>query len=43
MGGVTFDSGTGRFEISVSPDPEVIYERPGNDSVRQAIVAIKKG
>jgi hypothetical protein len=40
-GDVTFDERTGRFEVSVSPSPERVNERPGNDLVQHAIVSIQ--
>jgi hypothetical protein len=40
-GEVTFDEQTGRFEVSVSPSPERVKERPGSDPVQQAIVSIQ--
>jgi hypothetical protein len=39
-GEVAFDNSTGRFEVAVSPSPEQLRERPGNDPVRQAIVSL---
>ncbi len=40
-GEVTFDEGTGRFEVSVSPSRKRMNERPGNDPVQQAVVSIQ--
>jgi hypothetical protein len=40
-GEVTFDEQTGRFEVSVSPSPERVKERPGGDPVQHAIVSMQ--
>lgn len=39
VGDVTFDTGTGRFEVRVAPSPGQQSEPPGDDPVRRATVS----
>jgi hypothetical protein len=38
---VAYDPRSGRFELSVHPGPEPLLEGPGEDPVRQAIIALR--
>jgi hypothetical protein len=42
-GTVTFDQGSGRFDVEVFPGSEELRESPGGDPVREALVSLRSG
>ena len=41
VGGISFDPGSGRFDLEVSPAAEELHEGPGGDPVREALVSLR--